>query len=145
VKAPRLVFSRPDVVCERVSALGDRLGCLRVVVERPRDDALAARLAESAGVHGIRIALDARHESWAAAAGALAAAGISRVNDWSSPLDWRYVRFREPPYPESDLRDLAARLRPLLDAGIEVFGFFRHEDEPTAPDAALRLLELLKG
>ena len=143
VKAPRLVFSRPDVVCERVRALGSTLGCLRVVVERPRDDALAERLAESAAMHGIRIALDARHDSWLETTDALADAGIARVGDWRSPLGWGYLRFRDPPYAERDLRPIAARLHPLIESGVEVFGFFRHEDEPTAPQAALRLLALL--
>ena len=32
---------------------------------------------------------------------------------------------------------------PLLADGIEVYAYFKHEDEPTAPGYALRLLELL--
>ena len=38
VKAPDRVERRLDAFEARVRALGDRLGCVRVVVERPRDD-----------------------------------------------------------------------------------------------------------
>ena len=54
-----------------------------------------------------------------------------------------YLRFRDPPYDEKALRDLAARIRPLVDEGRDVYAYFRHEEEPTAPRYALRLLELL--
>jgi uncharacterized protein YecE (DUF72 family) len=143
VKAPRLVYRQPGLVCERVAALGARLGCLRIVVEGARDDTLVERLATEAAGSGVRIALDTRHTSWDGSSDALASVGIARVGDWESALGWRYVRFRDPPYAETDLRELAARLRPLLDSGLEVYGFFRHEDEPTAPLTALRLLALL--
>jgi uncharacterized protein YecE (DUF72 family) len=142
-KAPRLVFRRPEVVCERVTALGDRLGCLRVVVESRRDDGLIERLAASAAASGVRIALDTRHESWDGSSPELASVRIARVGDWESALDWRYVRFRDPPFEEADLNGIAARLRPLLESEIEVYGFFRHEDAPAAPLAALRVLDLL--
>ena len=38
VKAPDGIERRLATFEERVRALGDRLGCVRVVVERPRDD-----------------------------------------------------------------------------------------------------------
>ena len=41
------------------------------------------------------------------------------------------------------LRGWAERLRPLLDEGLRVYCYFKHEDEPTAPAYAERLLELL--
>ena len=113
-KAPRFVFRQPEVVCDRVATLGSRLGCLRVVVESRRDDGLVERLAASAAASGVRIALDARHESWDGSSTALARAGIARVGDWESELSWRYVRFRDPPYAETDLQGIAAQLRPLL-------------------------------
>jgi hypothetical protein len=31
----------------------------------------------------------------------------------------------------------------MVERGLEVYGYFRHEDEPTAPAYAARLLELL--
>ena len=37
----------------------------------------------------------------------------------------------------------AERLRPLLDEGVRVYCYFKHEDEPTAPAYAERLSALL--
>ena len=45
-----------------------------------------------------------------------------------------------PPYVEDDLAAEAARIQPLLDAGLDVYAYFRHEDEPTGPRYAERLL-----
>jgi uncharacterized protein YecE (DUF72 family) len=140
VKAPPLVLRRPDVAFERVRELGDRLGCVRVVVAGPRDDALLERLLSA--FQGTKLALDLRHDSWDGADVPLGEDALM-VGDWNAQANWRYLRFREPPYDDDALLAIAARLRPLLDAGIEVFAFFRHEDEPAAPRAALRLIELL--
>ena len=52
-------------------------------------------------------------------------------------------RFDRPPYSDDELEHFAARIRPLLADGVEVFAYFRHEDEPTAPQYAERLLTLL--
>jgi uncharacterized protein YecE (DUF72 family) len=141
VKAPRLALRQPDIVLERVLALGDRLGCVRVVVEGARNDELLEQLLSGFG--GARLALDLRHESWDGVEAALGG-GAVRVGDWGAPAPWRYLRFRDPPYDDAKLSAIAARLRPLLDAGVDVLAFFRHEDEPTAPAAALRLIELLE-
>lgn len=54
----------------------------------------------------------------------------------------RYVRLREPPYDEEDLAAWAARLAGLAAAGTEVYCYFKHEEEPTSPRYAERLLEL---
>ena len=56
---------------------------------------------------------------------------------------FRYLRLREPPYDEAALAGWADRLRPVLAGGVEVYAYFKHEDEPTAPAYAARLLELL--
>ena len=56
-----------------------------------------------------------------------------RVNDWEADAPFRYLRFREPPYPTSSSRSSPRRIRPLLDEGIDVFAYFRHEDEPRRP------------
>ena len=53
-----------------------------------------------------------------------------------------YFRLRDPPYDEDGLGALAAEIQPLLSAGKDVYAYFRHEDEPTAPRYAERLLEL---
>ena len=57
---------------------------------------------------------------------------------------FRYLRFREPPYSEEQLVELAATVEPLLAAGLEVFAYFQHEDAPTATAYAARLLELVQ-
>mgnify|MGYP003694469849 CR=1 FL=1 len=56
-----------------------------------------------------------------------------RVNDRDADGPFRYLRFREPPYSEDELVELAATIEPLLAAGLEVFAYFQHEDAPTAP------------
>ena len=66
-----------------------------------------------------------------------------RVNSLESDSPFRYLRLREPPYDDEALAAWAERLRPLLADGIEVYCYFKHEDEPTAPRYAERLLELL--
>ncbi len=120
---------------ERVRMLGDRLGPVRVVVESPRDDGLLALLL---GSTDLPLALDLRDESWA---GADIAPAV-RVNDREADGPFRYLRFREPPYSEQQLREIAGTVEPLLEDGLEVFAYFQHEDAPTAPAYAARLLEL---
>jgi uncharacterized protein YecE (DUF72 family) len=63
-----------------------------------------------------------------------------RVNDLEHEAPFRYVRFRDPPYTDEQLQEWAGRLR---EAKEPVYAYFRHEDEPTAPRYAERLLELL--
>jgi uncharacterized protein YecE (DUF72 family) len=65
------------------------------------------------------------------------------VNDLGADAPFRYLRLREPPYSEQDLEEWAGRIRPLVESGIEVHCYFRHEDEPTAPRYAERLRELV--
>jgi uncharacterized protein YecE (DUF72 family) len=148
VKAPPRVTRRLEVFQERVRALGDRLGAVRVVVETPRDDGFLELLLGSIDP-SVRWALDLRDPTWDEAeneiASRLAEANAVCVDDLNAPGEWRYVRFREPPWSDEELASQAQRLRPLLVDGVEVLAFFRHEDEPAAPRAALRLLELLGG
>jgi uncharacterized protein YecE (DUF72 family) len=123
---------------ERLRHLGDRLGPVRVVVQSARDDGLLALLL---GSTDLRLVLDCRHESWRG----VDVAPAVHVGDWRAEAPFRYLRFREPPYGDTELRELAARIRPLLEDGVEVYAYFRHEDAPTAPAAALRLRELVLG
>jgi uncharacterized protein YecE (DUF72 family) len=74
---------------------------------------------------------------------ALAAAGVARVNRFDDPAPFRYLRLHEPPYDADALKALSERIRPVLVAGVPVFAYFKHEDVPTAPQWADRLLELL--
>jgi uncharacterized protein YecE (DUF72 family) len=111
---------------ERVRRLGDRLGPVRVAVESPRDDGLLALLL---GSTDLRLALDLRHESW----DGVDVRPAVRVNDWDADAPFRYLRFRDPPYAAEAIEALAGRIAPLLQAGVEVYAYFRHEDTPTAP------------
>ena len=66
-----------------------------------------------------------------------------RVNDLGGDAPFRYLRFREPPYDEKAIKRIADEIRPLVASGIEIYAYFQHEDEPTAPHHAERLLELI--
>jgi uncharacterized protein YecE (DUF72 family) len=144
VKAPRRAPRAIDTFEARVRALGDRLGCVRLVVAAPRDDGLLELVLGSSDP-AIRYAFDLRDPTWDGVEPRLAEAGAVRVDDWDAPAPWRYLRFREPPYDDGALRAAAARIAPLLESGVEVFAFFRHEDEPTAPAYAQRLRQLLEA
>src|ERR671911_2216611 len=126
VKLPPRALRALGTFEERVRLLGDALGPVRVVVESPRDDGLLALLL---GSTGLPLALDLRDPSWD---GADVAPAV-RVNDWEAAAPFRYLRFRDPPYSERELEELATRIEPLLADGVEVFAYFRHEDAPTAP------------
>jgi uncharacterized protein YecE (DUF72 family) len=138
VKLPGHFTRQLGAFAERVSLLGERLGVIRVVVAQGADPGFLALLFGSLDPE-LRIAFDLRHPSWE---GVDVAPGV-RVDDWDADAPFRYVRFREPPYSEDDLRAFAERIRPLLDDGVDVYGYFRHEDEPTAPFYAERLLKLV--
>ncbi len=138
VKAPDGVERRLATFEERVRALGDRLGCVRVVVERPRDDGFLELLLGSAGPQ-IRYALDLRDPSWDGVEGRLAEAGAVRVGDTSGRAGWAYLRYRELLYDDVELEQIAADLRSLT---AESFAYFRHGDEPDAAAAALRVAAL---
>lgn len=125
-------------------ALGPALGPVRVKVPQARDDGFLRLLLDSLDP-GIAYALDFRHESWqdASVERALAARGVVRTGALEGEAPFRYLRLREPPYPEEALTALAGRVLPLLAGGVDVYCFFRHEDEPTAPRYAERLRELV--
>jgi len=129
--------NRLSIFTERVRVLGDKLGPVRIVVQQARDDAFLDRLLDSLDP-ALRWALDFRHESWSKAETGPAAV----VNALDGAAPFRYVRLREPPYSDQDLREWADRLRPLVAGGVDVYAYFKHEDEPTAPAYAERLLEL---
>jgi len=129
--------NRLETFSERVRGLGEKLGPMRIVVQQARDDAFLTRLLDSLDP-ALRWALDFRHESWEGAETGRAAV----VNALDGFASFRYLRLREPPYSDQALRDWAERVRPLLDGGIDVYTYFKHEDEPTAPAYAARLLEL---
>jgi uncharacterized protein YecE (DUF72 family) len=143
VRMPRLIThgSRLGLVgtfCERVRLLRERVGPVLVVLDRPRDDGFLILLRDSLDA-ALEVAFDFRHASWD---------GVDvpvRVNSLDGDAPFRYLRLREPPYDDDALAAWADRLRPLLDDGVRVYCYFKHEDEPTGPRYAGRLRELLGG
>ena len=143
VRMPRQIThgSRLGLVgtfCERASVLGGRLGPVLVVLDRKRDDGFLMLLRDSLDPE-LEVAFDFRHESWNEVEVPV------RVGSLEADAPFRYLRLREPPYDEAALAAWAGRLRPLLDDGIRVYCYFKHEDEPTGPAYATRLLELAGG
>jgi uncharacterized protein YecE (DUF72 family) len=134
-----------DAFEQTVSRLGERLGPVRIKVPQARDDGFLRLLLDSLDP-GLRVALDFRHESWATpeVEARLDERGVARVNAFDCGAPFRYLRLREPPYDEQALAALTGEIRPLLAAGVDVYCYFRHEDEPTAPASAARLLALAK-
>jgi uncharacterized protein YecE (DUF72 family) len=144
VKMPPRGFRELAPFEERVRRLGDRLGPVRAVVQSTRDDGLLAYFLGSIDP-ALRYAFDFRHDSWndPAVDDRLAEAAAVQVNALESAAPFRYLRFRDPPYSDEAIQGLAETIRPLLAAGIEVYAYFRHEDEPTAPRYAASLRELV--
>jgi len=126
---------------ERVRRLGERLGPIRVLVGSARDEGFL-QLALGSFDPGLRIAFDFRHDSWEGVETPLPENAV-RVNDLAAAAPFRYLRLREPPYDDQELRAWGDRIRRLVGDGIDVYCYFRHEDEPTAPRYAQRLLELI--
>ncbi len=129
VKLPLTRLDRVGAFLERVVALGDRLGPVRIVSEAARDEGLISYV-EGSVPPDLELAWDLRHESWAGID------SIVRVND-PGATTFRYLRLREPPYTDEDLRTFAG------DVVDPAYIYVRHEDEPTAPVTAMRLQELL--
>ena len=128
---------------QRVRRLGDRLGPTRISLDRPRDDGFLGLLLDSLDPE-LPYALDLRHPTWAGAEEHVAERGVAVIDDLELPSPYRYVRLREPPYSDHELASEATRLQPVLERGEALYAYLRHEDEPTAPAYAARLLDLLR-
>ena len=139
-------FGRVDLAAtfaDRLAALGDRLGPVLVQLERPRDDGFLQLLRDSLPPE-LPLVFDFRDPSWD---------GVEvpvRVDELEADAPYRYLRLREPPYDDDALAREAARIAPLLAAGVDVYCFLNRGDapdhspggEPTAATAE-RLLRLL--
>jgi uncharacterized protein YecE (DUF72 family) len=135
--APKLPGHRPgmfEAFGAGAAALGDRLGPVRVSMKSARDEGALALILGSLEP-GLRVAFDLEHPSWDGIEEHLAASGAVRVNDLDHPAPFRYLRRREAPDDA-----YAARIRACTEP---VYVYFRHEDEPTAPAYAQKLVELL--
>jgi uncharacterized protein YecE (DUF72 family) len=130
VKMPIIRLDRVGTFVERVSALGDRLGPIRATVQSARDDGMLEFVLGSVDPE-LKLAFDFRDESWDEVDTPLV-----RVNDPAAE-PFRYLRLREPPYSDDDLREAAEGVR------APAWIFLRHEDEPTAPGYAETLRRYL--
>jgi uncharacterized protein YecE (DUF72 family) len=133
-----------DAFEQSARGLGDALGPMRIKVQQARDDGFLRLLLDSLDPD-LRVALDFRHESWddPVITARLDKHRVARVGALEGGAAFRYLRLREPPYGDEDLGRIAASIRPLIDEGIDVYAYFRHEDEPTAPAYAERLIQLV--
>jgi hypothetical protein len=116
-----------------VRRLGDRLGPIRISLKRKRDEGMLELLLGSLDP-SLRLAFDLEHSTWDGIEPRLAEAGAVRVDDLEHPAPFRYLRRRDAP-DEAFAAAVAAAQEP-------VYVYFRHEDEPTAPAHASRLLEM---
>jgi uncharacterized protein YecE (DUF72 family) len=146
VFAPKLnAHSRSNfgTFAERVGLLGGRLGPIRALVASARDEGLLALVLGSFD-QSVELAFDFRHESWDGIEAELPPNAV-RVGSLEGEASFRYLRLREPPYDDEQLACWAERLRPLLEQGLRVYCYFKHEDEPTGPKFAEQLLAALEG
>jgi uncharacterized protein YecE (DUF72 family) len=137
-------FGRVELVptfCERIRIFGERLGPILIQLPptRPRDEGWLRLLLDSLDPE-LRYAFEFRHESWAG----VDLEGHALMGSLDGDGPFRYLRLREPPYDEEAISGWAARLDPLVERGIDVFAYFKHEDEPLAPAYAQRLLALTR-
>jgi uncharacterized protein YecE (DUF72 family) len=136
--APKLPGGRLrglDVFEQRVRALGDRLGPVRISLKSARDEGAVELLLGSLDP-SLRLAFDLEHPSWDGIESRLAEAGAVRVDDTQHPAPFRYLRRREAPDEA-----FVERVRALAEP---TYVYFRHEDEPTAPAYAEELLSRLR-
>ena len=110
VKMPRAitVYGRVDdapAFCERVRALGDRLGPLlvRPADDRKRDDGFLRALLDGID-DDLWPAFDLRDPSWDGVEELLEGRDAVRVNQLDAPAPFRYLRLREPPYDDAALQ-----------------------------------------
>jgi uncharacterized protein YecE (DUF72 family) len=132
--APKLPGGRLrslDVFEQRVRALGDRLGPIRISIKAPRDDG-AIELILGSLDPSLRLAFDLEHPSWDGIEARLAADGAVRVDDVDHPAPFRYLRRREAPDDA-----FVERVRGMSEP---TYVYFRHGDEPGAPAYADELL-----
>ncbi len=120
---------------------GERLGCVLFRVPAPvtRDDAALGRLL-SAWPAVLPLSVEFQHPSWydddvhqllTEHGATLCATDL----DEAAPPDLRvtgrflYLRLRRTEYEQAELRAWAARLAPFLNDGLDVYVFFRHDED----------------
>jgi uncharacterized protein YecE (DUF72 family) len=138
-----------------VEAFGTRLGLVLLSIPptvKRDDDALDRFL--DAWPRSVGLALELADPTWAddAVFAGLARHGVALVatdvDDADEPDlrrigDALYVRLRRRAYDEADLARWAARLEAFLDDGLDVYAFFRHDEDGTSALRAEALGRLL--
>ena len=137
-KLPQGRLQSLDVFGERLRALGDRLGPVRISWKSARDEGAIELLLGSLDP-SLRLAFDLEHPSWDGIEERLAVDGAVRVNDLGHPAPFRYLRRREAP-DEAFTAAVAAAA-----ADVPVYVYFRHDDAPTAPAHADALIAGLRS
>ena len=55
-----------------------------------------------------------------------------------------YLRLRRTAYTDGELEGWAARIAPFLDAGLDAYVFFRHDETGISPNRAMALAARLR-
>ena len=135
---------------ERARLLGERLGTVlyqcppTLHYDRGLAEAFVGYLPPSP-----RAAMEFRHPSWTEARDLLLEQGVAwcvAETDEKDPepgdLSWEpfgFLRLRKTEYSDDELRAWAERIRPVLDAGNDVYCYLKHEDEGASTKMADRL------
>lgn len=139
---------------EPLHAFGERLGAVlfRVPAEVERDDDRLRALLEAWPV-GLPLTVEFQHASWhvdetfALLREHGAVLCVTELDADAEPPTVRltgpflYLRLRRAEYAPAELDAWAARVVPFLDAGLDVYAFFRHDETGLAPARALALAE----
>jgi uncharacterized protein YecE (DUF72 family) len=142
---------------DRAKTLGDRLGC--VLFQCPPslkyDQALIEAFVGYLPPAPPRIAMEFRHPSWSEARDLLLSQGVAwcvAETDEHDPmpedLRWEppgYLRLRTTEYADDELKGWAARIGEALDAGGDVYCYFKHEEDGFGPKMAKRLEGILRS
>ena len=139
---------------EGLGGFGERLGAVLFRVpdnihrkpEAGSDDALRRMLAAWPAM--IPLVAEFQHASWHVdeTFAALREAGATlcatdlpedpRRRRSGSPAPCVYLRLRRHDYAPDDIRAWADRVRPFLDAGLDAYVFFRHDETGRGPELA---------
>ncbi len=144
-----------------LDGFGERLGCVlyRVPGELLRTDERHERLARllERWPAQFPIVLEFQHESWHVdeTFGLLRQHGaVLCATDLDEPPEpptirvtgpFLYLRLRRTSYPDAELEAWAARIAPFLDAGMDAYAIFRHDETGLSPVRATALAEIVAG
>jgi uncharacterized protein YecE (DUF72 family) len=151
----RALLSDPDATLPwligPLRGFGERLGSVlfRVPAEIERDEGRLERLL-AAWPRDVPLTFEFQHPSWvwddvlALLSSVGAALCATDLDDAEAPTirltaPFLYLRLRRASYSPGDLGAWADRIAPFLDAGHDVFAFFRHDE---TGESALRAIEL---